>query len=145
MTFLPPPKNQSKSSFNEAPGNPLSCLHEFSRTHTTVMFNRNRGRRVYHKTKESYQQNHFNRGRVSKFNETTPREDCFEENVYETDNILLGNIGPMRPESFPRFPPINKVMYLGISSESTFKTAISALALKPEFDAWLNQKKTQIQ
>ena len=109
------------------------------------MFNRNRGRRVYHKTKESYQQNQYNRGRFTKFNETTPREDCFEENVYEADNILLDNIDPMRPESFPRFTPINKVMYLGISSESAFRTAVSALALKPEFDARLNQKKVQIQ
>ena len=36
-------------------------------------------------------------------------------------------------------------MYLGISSESAFRTAVSALALKPELDAWLNQKKVQIQ
>ena len=51
----------------------------------------------------------------------------------------------MRPESFPRFTPINKMMYLGVSSESAFRTALSALSLKPEFDAWLNQKKSQIQ
>ena len=51
----------------------------------------------------------------------------------------------MRPDSFPRFTPINKMMYLGFTSESTFKTAVAAVALKPEFDAWLNQKKLQIQ
>ena len=109
------------------------------------MFHRSRGRKVYHKTKESYQQNHYNRGRFTKFNENTPREDCFEENVYEADNILLDNIDPMRPESFPRFTPINKMMYVGVSSESAFRTALSALSMKPEYDALLNQKKSQIQ
>ena len=37
------------------------------------------------------------------------------------------------------------MMYLGFSSESSFKTAVAAVALKPEFDAWLNQKKLQVQ
>ena len=30
-------------------------------------------------------------------------------------------------------------------NESTFKTAVAAGAMKPEFDAWLNQKKLQVQ
>ena len=36
-------------------------------------------------------------------------------------------------------------MYLAISLESVFKTAVAAIALKPEFDNWLYQKKTQLQ
>ena len=62
-----------------------------------------------------------------------------------TDNIMLDNVDPLRPDSFPRFTPVNKTMYLSFSSESMFKTAIAAIAMKPEFDAWKNQKKTQLQ
>ena len=76
--------------------------------------------------------------------EPVPRDDCFEDNMYEADNILLDNVDPLGPDSFPRFTPINKTMYLSFSSESMFKTAIAAIAMKPEFDAWLNQKKNPI-
>ena len=106
---------------------------------------RGRGRTVYHKTRQAYQQQTFNRGRFTKSQDPIPREDCYDENVYEVENILLDNVDPMRPDSLPRFTPINKMMYLGFSSESSFKTAVSAVALKPEFDAWLNQKKLQVQ
>ena len=77
--------------------------------------------------------------------EPVPQDDCYENNVYEADSILLDNVDPLRPDSFPRFTPINKTMYLSFSSESMFKTAIVAIAMKPEFDSYLNQKKTQLQ
>ena len=104
---------------------------------------RGRGRTVYHKTRQAYQQQTFNRGRFTKSQDPIPREDCYDENVYEVENILLDNVDPMWPDSLRRFTPINKMMYLGFSSESSFKTAVAAavVALKPEFDAWLNQKK----
>ena len=106
---------------------------------------RGRGRRVYHKTRESYQQYTFNRGRFAKNSDPSPRDDCFDDNVYEADNILLDNVDPLRPDSFPRFTPINKTMYIACASESVFRTAVAAIALKPEFDTWLSQKKTQLQ
>ena len=106
---------------------------------------RGRGRKVYHKTRESYQQNLFNRGRFTRSQEPIPRDDCFEDNVYEADNILLDNVDPLRPDLFPRFTPVNKTMYLSFSSESMLKMAIAAIAMKPEFDSYLNQKKAQQQ
>ena len=84
-----------------------------------------RGRRVYHKTKDSYQQNTFFRGRFTKNQDPAPRDNCFDDNAYEADNILLDNVDPLRPDSFPRFTPINETMYLAISLESVFKTALS--------------------
>ena len=57
--------------------------------------------------------------------------------------MIFDYVDPVHSYSFPHFTPI--VMYIKISSESTCKTMIVALSLKPEFDAWLNQKKLQAQ
>ena len=88
---------------------------------------RGSGRKVYHKSRESYQQQTLNRGRFARSHDPVPREDCYDDNVYEVENILLDNVDPMRPDSFPRFTPINKKMYLGFTSKCTVKTAVAAV------------------
>ena len=51
---------------------------------------RGTGRKVYHKSRESYQQNAFHRGRFARQQDPFPRDDVFfHDNIYEADNILL--------------------------------------------------------
>ena len=49
---------------------------------------RGRGRKVSQKSKESYQQNVFHRGMFMRQQDPSPRDDCFEDNTYETAGFL---------------------------------------------------------
>ena len=60
---------------------------------------RGRGRKVYHKSRESYQQNAFHRGRFARQQDPFPRDDVFSW------QYLRGRQYP----PLPRFTPITKI------------------------------------
>ena len=77
---------------------------------------RGRGRKAYHKSRESYQQNAFHRGRFARQQDPFPRDDVFSW------QYLRGRQYP----PFPRFTPITKIMFSKIVSTLDPITSISS-------------------
>ena len=77
---------------------------------------RGRGRKVYHKSRESYQQNAFHRGRFARQQDPFPRDDVFSW------QYLRGRQHP----PFPWFTPITKIMFSKIVSTLDPITSISS-------------------